>query len=134
MRIQQTKRTDFATKTPKALFQMTTFRVIAVIKHLWPSGLRRCIKAAVSSDAWVQIPPDAFFACFVRENVSQKPTNQRVLCRRPFSGLLPFASSSVLPSFVSSLPCPPTLLLVVPTIVPTCLLYHPSFSSLSDAF
>ena len=28
-------------------------------KHFWPSGLRRQVKALVSSEAWVQIPQSA---------------------------------------------------------------------------
>ena len=27
--------------------------------HWWPSGLRRYVQVVVSSDAWVQIPPNA---------------------------------------------------------------------------
>ena len=33
--------------------------VINRYEHSWPSGLRRCVQVAVSSDAWVRIPPDA---------------------------------------------------------------------------
>ena len=29
-------------------------------KHFWPSGLRRQVKALVSSEAWVQIPQSAY--------------------------------------------------------------------------
>ena len=29
--------------------------------HWWPSGLRRYVQVVVSSDAWVQIPPNANF-------------------------------------------------------------------------
>ena len=25
----------------------------------WPSGLRRCVKAAISSEAWVRTPPSS---------------------------------------------------------------------------
>ena len=34
----------------------------------WPSGLRRCIKAAVSSEAWVRIPSNtiSFFLLLLR--------------------------------------------------------------------
>ena len=27
----------------------------------WPSGLRRCVQVAVSSDAWVRIPQNAIY-------------------------------------------------------------------------
>ena len=27
----------------------------------WPSGLRRCVKAAISSEAWVRTPPSSLF-------------------------------------------------------------------------
>ena len=29
------------------------------LRHPWPSGLRRCVQVAVSSEAWVRILPDA---------------------------------------------------------------------------
>ena len=40
----------------------------------WPSGLRRCIKAAVSSEAWVRIPSNTiiFFSFFFKEKISLK--------------------------------------------------------------
>ncbi len=28
----------------------------------WPSGLRRCVKAAISSEAWVRTPPSSLFS------------------------------------------------------------------------
>ena len=32
----------------------------------WPSGLRRCIKAAVSSEAWVRIPSNTISFCILK--------------------------------------------------------------------
>ena len=32
---------------------------VTIVTHSWPSGLRRCVQVAVSSDAWVRIPQDA---------------------------------------------------------------------------
>ena len=39
--------------TIKPSFILSSFAYIVVG---WPGGLRRCVKAAVSSDAWVRIP------------------------------------------------------------------------------
>ena len=35
-----------------------------ISKVAWPSGLRRWIKAPVSQEAWVQIPPLPIYICF----------------------------------------------------------------------
>ena len=45
--------------TIKPSFILSSFAYLVVG---WPSGLRRCVKAAVSSDAWVRIPLLSFFS------------------------------------------------------------------------
>ena len=54
----------------------------------WPSGLRRQVKALVSSGARVQIPPQPFlfcfflckfFLCFFNKNNKIKKTNKKCL-------------------------------------------------------
>ena len=33
----------------------------------WPSGLRRCVKAAISSEAWVRTPPSSLFSSWANK-------------------------------------------------------------------
>ena len=39
---------------------IASHKYINLYKHSWPSGLRRCVQVAVSSEAWVQTPQDAY--------------------------------------------------------------------------
>ena len=36
----------------------------------WPSGLRRCVKAAISSEAWVRTPPSSLFSAASKQQAT----------------------------------------------------------------
>ncbi len=44
---------------PTGCRQKIYIYIYICIMHSWPSGLRRCVQVAVSSDAWVRIPQNA---------------------------------------------------------------------------
>ncbi len=38
------------------IYKIYLYMYVYIYMHAWPSGLRRCVQGAVSSDAWVRSP------------------------------------------------------------------------------
>ncbi len=82
------------------------YNIVGCCVARWPSGLRRCVKAAISSEAWVRTPPSSLFCdsdpaccagglCHTRGRVAQwksvGPRIQRLQVRvLPRSMLFPY--------------------------------------------
>ena len=63
--------------------------------QLWPSGLRRCVQVAVSSDAWVQTPQVAYnnsnnniYIAHLAQTVERWPFKPMVVGSIPTVGVL----------------------------------------------